>query len=73
MLLYLQIAFTILSALCIAAVIPLGVWLGWTWAIAFGLAAFLFFGLMLLCKQTLSFRNSEKQNPPTDDDKTQNS
>ena len=68
MLLYLQIALTILSALCVAAVIPLGVWLGWTWTIGLALAALLFFGLMLLCKQTLAFREQEKQNTPKDDD-----
>ena len=56
MLLYLQIALTILSALCVAGVIPLGVWLGWNWAIALALTGALCFGCTLLCKQTLAFR-----------------
>ena len=56
MLLYLQIALTILSALCIALVIPLGSWLGLGWAIGLALAAVMFFMLMKLCKQTREFR-----------------
>ena len=56
MLLILQITFTILSALCIAAFVPVGAFLGWTWAIGLALAALMFFMLMKLCKQSLQFR-----------------
>ena len=51
MLLFLRIAFTVISALCLGALIPVGAILGWTYAILCGLGAFLFFVLMLLCKQ----------------------
>ena len=64
MLLYLQIAFTILSAICIALVLPLGVWLGFGYAIALALGAVMFFMFMKLCKQTREFR--EKTNAPQD-------
>ena len=69
MLLYLQIALTILSALCVALVIPLGVWLGFGWAIALALAAVMFFMLMKLCKQTLEFR--DKKDTPDEEQQTE--
>ena len=80
MLLYLQIAFTILSALCVALVMPLGAWLGWTWAIVLTLAAVAFFMLMKICKQTRELRGEtdetvDSQNAPTNaetDEKTDN-
>ena len=68
MLLVLQITFTILSALCIAAFMPIGAWLGWDWAIGCALVAGVFFVLMLLCKQSLQMKqvpeldeNNEKE------------
>ena len=60
MLLVLQITFTILSALCIAAFIPIGAWFGWGWAIGCALVAVLFFFLMLLCKQSLQMKACPK-------------
>ena len=63
MLLFLQITFTILSAICIAGFMPLGAWLGWGWAIGCALLAGLFFMLMLLCKQSLQM----KQCPTVDE------
>ena len=51
MLLYLQIIFTIISALFIAAVLPVGAFLGWTYAIICALCAVFFYVAMLLCKQ----------------------
>ena len=48
----LRILFTILSAICIALVIPIGAFLGWFWAIGCALFALLFFVVMLLCKQS---------------------
>lgn len=66
MLLYLQIALTILSAICIALVIPLGSWLGLGWAIGLALAAVMFFMLMKLCKQSREFReNTDKKDEVT--------
>lgn len=62
MLLYLQIIFTIISALFLAAAIPVGALLSWAWALACGFCALLFFGLMLLCKQTLAMKQ-----PKTDE------
>lgn len=47
----LRILFTILSALCVAAVIPIGSFFGFYWALAVAGAALLFFGLMLACKR----------------------
>ena len=49
--LYLQVIFTILSAICIAALIPVGAFLGWVWAGVCAISAFLFFMLMRVCKQ----------------------
>ena len=46
----LRITFTILSALCVAAIIPVGAIVSWTAAIFCMLGAFLFFGLMMICK-----------------------
>jgi hypothetical protein len=45
-----RIIFTILSAICIAGVLPLGALLSWTWAGIAALSAFLFYMLMLWCK-----------------------
>lgn len=59
MLLTLQILFTILSALCIGAFVPVGAFLGWGWAIGCALLAVLFFGLMLLCKQSLQLKKKD--------------
>jgi membrane protein implicated in regulation of membrane protease activity len=56
MLLYLQITFIILSAICVGALLPVGTYLGWTWAGACILLAVLFFGLTLLCKQARTAR-----------------
>ena len=61
MFLYLRIIFTILSAVCVAALIPLGALLGWSWAIYSFLGALLFFGLMLLCKQSQTFKEGERE------------
>ena len=62
----LRIIFTILSALCVAALFPLGMTLGWEPAGYCLLGAFLFFGLMLLCKQSQEAKEAKaaKENPP---------
>ena len=58
MFLRLRILFTILSAICLAALFPVGTFFGWGWAGACGLVAFLFFGVMLLCKQSQQMQES---------------
>ena len=47
----LRIVFTVISAIFIALVIPVGALHSWTAAILCAMGAFLFFELMLLCKQ----------------------
>ena len=51
MYLKLRIIFTILSALCLAVVIPMTAFLGWAWLGVFGGGAAVFFFAMLICKQ----------------------
>ena len=50
MYLKLRIIFTILSALCAAAVIPIGSVFGFVWAGICAVGAFLFFVVMKICK-----------------------
>ena len=61
MLVKLQIIFTILSAICVAAIFPVGTYLDWLGALGCGIAAFLFFGGTLLCKSI----REKKENPPS--------
>ena len=56
-----RIIFTILSVLCVGALIPLGIF-AWQYAVICGLGAFLFFVLMLLCKQAQEQREERNQN-----------
>ena len=67
--LYLRVIFTILSAVCIAALIPLGALFGWAWVGYCFLGALLFFVFMLLCKQSQDIKalksGREKQSPTT--------
>ena len=73
MLLYLQITFIILSAICVGALLPVGTYLGWTWAGACILLAVLFFGLTLLCKQARTAREEiEQANDEENPNETQN-
>ncbi len=57
----LRILFTILSALCLVAILPAAVWGGWLWLGILGGCAFFFFALMLLCKQSQEKREAEKR------------
>ena len=66
MFLKLRIVFTILSAICLGLAIPLGAAIHFIWAIVLGLGALMFFGLMLLCKQSQLARE-EKDLPPEPD------
>ena len=50
MLLFFQIFFIVLSAICVAGTIPIGAWLGWTWVLALVFGAVLFYFLSMLCK-----------------------
>lgn len=77
-----RILFTILAALCVAAALPVGALYGFVWAGIFAFSAFLFYGLMLICKQnqeemekktgTFSESNSETQPDKTQNNNPQN-
>ena len=58
MFLKLRILFTILSAICLAVIIPAGALFGTVWFFVFGGGAAVFFLAMLLCKQS-----QEEQEP----------
>ena len=58
---FLRIFFTILSAICIAAVIPVGSHANLTWAIVCALGAFMFYLLMLVCKQAQIASEAKKK------------
>ena len=72
----LRIIFTVISALFAAAVFPIGFFGGLTWALASAVIAFLFFGLMLLCKQSQEAQEARetKKNTssPSPDEPTSN-
>ena len=51
MFLKLRILFTILSAICLAVILPAGALFGKTWFFVFGGGAAVFFLAMLICKQ----------------------
>ena len=61
--LYLRVIFTILSAVCIAALIPLGALFGWAWVGYCFLGALLFFVFMLLCKQSQDIKALKSGKP----------
>ena len=63
--LILRVTCTIISAIFLAAVIPVGAIVSWLWAGVCALLAFLFYGLMLLFKQkqeSLEQTNVETEN-----------
>lgn len=64
MFLKLRILFTILATVCLALILPALTWFGWLGFGICGLCALLFFGIMLLCKQTQEAQ--EQKNTPTD-------
>ena len=59
MLVTLRILFTVISAVFVASILPVGALLGWGWAGGCGLFAVLFFVLMLLCKQSQEFKEQD--------------
>lgn len=69
MILKLQIFFTILAALCVGAIVPVGALCGWGIAGIVGVCAMLFFGLTLLCKQS---QPTQAQAAKQNDDETKN-
>ena len=73
MFLKLRILFTLLSALCVAAIVPLGALLGWGYAAWGLLGAFLFFGLMLLCKQSQESQEEKEKKEETNATETDES
>lgn len=72
MLLFFQIFFTVLSAICVGAVVPLGMWLGWLWAGLAVLGAILCYVFMLLCKQTRALRGEIPIEEPSETEETEN-
>ena len=62
MFLILQIALTILSALCVAAVVPVGALVDWGWGAFFGFLAILFFVFMKICKTQVEINNAKNAN-----------
>ena len=69
--LFLQITFTIISALFLAAAIPVGALVDWAWALACGFCALLFFSLMLLCKQSLAMKKPPEQKAEQNTDESE--
>ena len=59
----LRIIFTILSALCLAALLPAGTFGGLPYVLSLAGAAALFFVLMLLCKNAQSKKESNEPKP----------
>ena len=69
---YLRIIFTILSAICIAGLIPLGMFFGWQGVAYCFFGALLFFALMLFCKQSQALKSLREGNDEsTSADETQ--
>jgi fatty acid desaturase len=60
MFLKLRVIFTILSAICIAAIFPVGIFWDFVPAVICALAAGLFFFIMLFCKK----QQEKQENPP---------
>lgn len=56
-----RIIFTILSVVCVAALLPVGSFFGLGWAGLCAVLALLFFGLMMLCKQNQAIEECKQQ------------
>lgn len=65
MYLKLRVIFTILAAICLAAIIPIGTFWDFTPAIICAAAGGLFFLLMLFCKN----KQEKQENPPSQENK----
>ncbi len=70
MYLKLRILFTVLTALCLAAIGPIAVWFGWVWFFAVGGLTAIFWLLMLVCKQKQeeaeAAKEKKEEEPPHD-------
>ena len=64
----LRIICTIISALFIAAVLPIGAILSWVWAGVCAVGAFIFYFFMLFCKQKQeeTEKQAEERKAPTE-------
>ena len=58
---FLRILFTVLAALCLAAILPIGSLLSGGWAVITLAAALVFFALMLLCKSGIEKQEDAKK------------
>ena len=63
----LRIIFTVISAIFVASVIPVGAMYSWLAAGVCAVGAFLFFGLMLLCKQKQEEDEAARKNEDLDE------
>ena len=61
--LVLQIIFTVLSALCLFALLPAGTFGGLPYFLSFAGAAIIFFLLMLLCKKIRTKKEPQENEP----------
>ena len=59
---YLRVLFTIISALCVAALVPLGLAFGWAWVGYCFFGALVSFIFMLFCKQSQELKELKKEN-----------
>ena len=68
----LQIVFCVLSVACVAAILPIGAFFDWKFALVLGLGAFICFVAMNYCKQMHLMRHPEDYIPekqePTEKD-----
>ena len=71
MFLILQITFTILAALCVAAVVPVGALVDWGWGAFFAFVAILFFVFMKICKTQVQIDEAKKKNTPPAQEQSQ--
>ena len=61
----LRIVFTVIAALCVAAIFPVGTLLHWIWAVGLAVVAVICACLMLFCKRKMEERE-QKENPEPD-------
>ena len=72
MFLKLRVLFTILAAACLVFILPALTWFGWMGFGVCGFSALLFFGLMLLCKQSQEAQERKNNLPQeTTNEKTE--
>ncbi|MBE5745019.1 MAG: hypothetical protein E7355_02660 [Clostridiales bacterium] len=72
MFLALQITFTILAALCVAAVIPVCIIVDWGWGAFVGFVAILLFLFMRIFKTQVEIQQLRQANKSSSDEKAKN-